>query len=53
MNIILGVKYGRLLGTIFTKLNWGMTMKAYTFDVNAFMLSTGSVNEYFDGTKKS
>tara|TARA_B110000208_G_C11786240_1_gene435736 strand:- start:186 stop:647 length:462 start_codon:yes stop_codon:yes gene_type:complete len=46
-------KYGRLLGTIFTKLKWGMTMRAYTFDVNAFMLSIGSVNEYFGGTKKN
>lgn len=45
-------KYGRLLGTIFTRSKWGITMKGYDFNVNAFMLSFACVNEYFGGTKK-
>lgn len=44
-------KYGRLLGTIYTRPTCGCTQSAYTFNVNTYMCDSGYGYAYFGGTK--
>ena len=46
-------KYGRLIGTIYMKINNGLTMKSYNTNINKFMIDNNYGYEYFGGTKKT
>ena len=46
-------KYGRLLGTIYSKIIPGITMKAYNLNVNEYMIKKELGYKYYGGTKKS
>lgn len=45
-------KYGRLLGTIYTKNNRGLTIKSYNFNINQYMIDNGYGYPYFGGKKR-
>mgnify|MGYP006076607521 CR=1 FL=1 len=44
-------KYGRLLGTIYSKIIPGLTMKSYNLNINEYMIEKGYGYPYYGGTK--